>query len=50
MTKDILVGLFIKKQYEKALKFFDIIVYNTLEIIRPNRKNELKHRQKKLTV
>ncbi len=47
MTKDILVGLFIKKQYKKALKFFDAIVYNTREIIRPNRKNERKHRQKK---
>ena len=47
MTKEILVGLFIKKQYKKALKFFDVIVYNTREIIRPNRKNERKHRQKK---
>jgi Transposase DDE domain len=47
MTKDILVGVFIKQQYEKALNAFDNIVYNTREIIRPDRKNERKHRQKK---
>ena len=47
MTKDILVGIFIKKQYERAIKAFDDIVYNTREIVRPNRKNERKHRQKK---
>ncbi len=47
MTKDILVGVFIKQQYKKALSAFDDVVYNTREIIRPNRKNERKHRQKK---
>lgn len=47
MTKDILVGIFLKKQYEKALDCFDKIVYSTREVIRPNRKNERKHRQKK---
>jgi hypothetical protein len=47
MTRDILVGVFIKQQYKKALKAFDDIVYNTREIIRPDRKNERKHRQKK---
>ncbi len=47
MTKEILVGIFIKKQYEKALESFDKIVYSTREIIRPDRKNERKHRQKK---
>jgi len=47
MTKDILVGMFIKKHYEKALQAFDDIVYNTREIIRPKRKNKRKHRQKK---
>lgn len=46
-TKDILVGMFIKKQYKKALESFDKIVYSTREIIRPNRKNKRKHRQKK---
>ena len=47
MTKDILVGVFLKQQYKKALRAFDDIVYNTREIIRPDRKNERKHRQKK---
>lgn len=47
MTRDILVGIFLKQQYKKALKAFDDIVYNTREIIRPGRKNERKHRQKK---
>ena len=47
MTKDILVGIFLKKQYEKALEYYDKIVYGTREVIRPNRKNERKHRQKK---
>ncbi|MCD6543847.1 MAG: IS4 family transposase [Flavobacteriaceae bacterium] len=47
MTKEILIGVFIKQQYENALKAFDDIVYNTREIIRPGRKNERKHRQKK---
>ncbi len=47
MTKDILIGVFIKHQYKKAIEAFDEIVYNTREIIRPNRKNERKHRQKK---
>ncbi|MCF6364568.1 MAG: IS4 family transposase [Bacteroidales bacterium] len=43
-TKDILIGMFIKKQYKQALESFDKIVYNTREIIRPNRKNKRKHR------
>ena len=47
MAKDVLVGIFIKKQYETALEYFDKIVYSTREIIRPNRKNIRKHRQKK---
>ena len=47
MTRDILIGIFIKKQYEEALNAFDKIVSSTREIIRPNRKNERKHRQKK---
>lgn len=47
MTRDILVGVFIMQQYEKAFKAFDDIVYRTREIVRPNRKNKRKHRQKK---
>lgn len=47
MTKDILVSLFIKCVIHEAFVAFDDIVYKTREIIRPNRKNERKHRQKK---
>ncbi|MCK5136652.1 MAG: hypothetical protein KAR19_12745 [Bacteroidales bacterium] len=47
MTKDILVSLFLKRRINNALEAFDDIVYQTREIIRPNRKNERKHRQKK---
>jgi len=38
MTKNILIGLFIRKQYEKAIQSFDKIVGQTREIIRPGRK------------
>lgn len=48
MTRNISIGLFIKEIIKKALKAFDLIVYGTREIIRPNRKNERKHRQKRL--
>jgi hypothetical protein len=48
MTKEILVSTFIKRQYRTALNAFDQIVYNTREIIRPDRKFERKHRLKKL--
>jgi hypothetical protein len=48
MTKDILIGVFIRKEYEKALKAFDDIVYKTREIIRPGRSNKRNHRPKKL--
>ena len=47
MTQNILIGLFAKKQFDKALAAFDEIVYNTREVIRPDRKNERRHRQKK---
>ena len=47
MTRDILIGMFIKNQYQKALSAFDEIVYKTREIISPNRKIERKQRQKK---
>lgn len=47
MTKEILVSLFIKQGINLALGAFDDIVYKTREIIRPNRKNERKQRQKK---
>jgi hypothetical protein len=43
MTQNILIGSFIKKQFKKALKAFDQIVYNTREIVRPNRSVPRKH-------
>lgn len=47
MTRDILVGMFGKGDYQGALTAFDSIVSKTRELIRPNRKNERKHRPKK---
>lgn len=47
MTRDILVGLFSKRDYPGAFNAFDQIVSTTREIIRPNRKNPRKHRPKK---
>lgn len=41
------VSLFFKNITEKALTFFDEIVYRTRELIRPNRKNPRKHKIKK---
>lgn len=47
MTRDISIGLFIKKIIQNALIAFDTIVYKTREIIRPGRKVERKHKAKK---
>jgi hypothetical protein len=47
MTQDILIGVVIKKKYEKALEAFDKIVANTREIVRPGRSFERKKRPKK---
>jgi len=47
MTRDILVGLFGKGDYQNAINAFDKIVSKSREIIRPNRKNERRHRPKK---
>jgi len=45
---DILPALFVmNKKVKTAFEAFDDIVYNTREIIRPNRSIERKHRQKK---
>jgi len=48
MTRDICIGLFIKKLIKKALKAFDSVVFETREIIRPGRKEPRKHHQKRL--
>ena len=47
MTQKILIGVFIKKKFKKALKAFDEIVYATREIIRPDRNVPRKHGPKK---
>jgi hypothetical protein len=47
MTRNISVGLFIRKNIMKALIAFDMIVENTLEIIRPNRHVERKKKPKR---
>ena len=47
MTYNILIDIMIKKIIHKALAAFDDIVVKTRELIRPNRKNKRKHRQKK---
>lgn len=46
-TRDILIGMFSRRDYSGALKAFDQLVFNTREIIRPNRKNERRHKPKK---
>lgn len=48
VTRNICIGLFIKKLIKKALEAFDHIVGNTREIIRPGRKEPRKHHQKRL--
>jgi Transposase DDE domain len=47
MTQKILIGVFIKKQFKKAIKAFDEIIYRTRELIRPNRSVPRKHGPKK---
>lgn len=47
MTQSILIAVFIKKQFRKAIKAFDDIVSKTREIIRPNRILPRKHKPKK---
>mgnify|MGYP001225467968 CR=1 FL=1 len=48
MTRDILISVFIKRDYGAAIRAFDDVVSKTREIIRPGRSNERKHRLKKL--
>lgn len=44
---DMLVPMFLKKKYRKAVEAFDEIVYKTREIIRPGRVNQRRKRPKK---
>ncbi len=48
-TMDMLVPAFIHKKYKEALDAFDLLVWNTREIIRPGRSNPRNKRQKNLT-
>ena len=48
MTQDILIAVFLRKQFKKALNAFDKIVVETREIIRPGRSNPRKKRPKQL--
>lgn len=48
MTRDILISVFIKRDYGAAIRAFDDVVSKTREIIRPGRSNERSHRPKKL--
>lgn len=48
MTRDILISVFIKRDYGAAIRAFDDVVSKTREIIRPDRSNERNHRPKKL--
>lgn len=48
MTREISIGLLIKKIIQKALLAFDALVYKTREIIRPGRRFERKRKTKKL--
>ena len=48
MLQSLLVPIFLKKKFKKAMEAFDDIVYKTREIIRPNRKNPRNHKPKKL--
>lgn len=47
VTQDILVGVFIRQQYQRAMQAFDNLVANTREIIRPGRSEPRKKRPKK---
>lgn len=44
---DMLVPVFLKKQFDRFLTAFDHLVYSTREIIRPGRSKPRKHRPKK---
>jgi len=48
VTLDVLIPVFVRKQYDKALRSFDKIVSETREIIRPGRNIPRKKKPKKL--
>lgn len=48
VLKEGLIGIFIKNQIEKAMKYMDEIIFKTREIIRPNRSNIRKKTPKRI--
>jgi len=48
MTQDIMIAVFIRKQFTKALQAFDNVVAETREIIRPDRSEPRNKKPKKL--
>jgi Transposase DDE domain len=48
MTQDILIGVMLRKQFEKALQAFDQIVEQTREVIRPGRKEPRVNKPKRV--
>ena len=48
VTQDILIGVFLKHQFHKAIQAFDNLVKNTREIIRPGRRFVRNKKSKKL--
>jgi hypothetical protein len=47
MFYDIATGIFIKKDFKKALEAFDELMTKTCEVIRPGRANPRNHKPKK---
>ncbi len=47
MTRETLIAVFIRKEYNKALEVFDDIVAKTREIIRPKRSMPRPHKPRK---
>ena len=46
-TYELMIPMFVKKQFQRAILYFDELVFKTTEIIRPNRKLPRKHRTPK---
>lgn len=46
--QDFLIPMFLKKKIKKGLEAFDELVYNTREMIKPDRSNPRNHKQKKI--
>jgi hypothetical protein len=47
MVRDILIGVFVRKEIRQALEAFDQLVYRTREIIRPGRTVKRKPKTKR---